>query len=201
MNRPDTIRTAILIIYSFLLGSIPFGSVIADMKGIDLRKVGSGNIGATNVLRAAGKGAAFLTLLGDMLKGVFAVALAKMLGVGPIFEGIAGIAAIAGHNFSLFLKFRGGKGVATSLGVILIYMPQAGILTVIAWLIVVVITRYSSLGAILSLGSLPLTGFLMGYPGEKLALAGVISALIIIRHLENIKRLIKGTERRIGEKA
>src|SRR3989304_1398915 len=138
-------KPVLLIIYSYLLGSIPFGMVLAKMKGVDLRKVGSGNIGATNVLRAMGKGPALMTLLGDLLKGTAAVAAAKMLGVGAFYEGLAGLAAIAGHNFPVFLRFRGGKGVATSLGVILIYMPQVGILTVALWLATALITRYSSL--------------------------------------------------------
>lgn len=194
-------KTALLIIYSFLLGSIPFGLLLSRMKGIDLTKVGSGNIGATNVLRTAGKVPALLTLLGDCLKGVAAVAVGHALGVGPLYEGILGVAAILGHDFSVFLRFKGGKGVATSLGVILIYMPQAGILTIIIWLAAAIATRYSSLGALISFGVLPINVLVFGYGNEKVIISAVISLLLIFRHSENIKRLLKGTEGRIGGKA
>lgn len=194
-------KPALLIIYSYLLGSIPFGIVLAKIKGVDLRKVGSGNIGATNVLRAMGKGPALITLLGDLLKGTAAVGAARMLGVGAGYEGLAGLAAIAGHNFPIFLRFRGGKGVATSLGVILIYMPQVGILTAGLWLATALITRLSSLGALVSFGFLPVGAYLYGGSKEKIAVSVAISAMLILRHTENIKRLIRGTERRIGERA
>ena len=125
-----------LIIVSFLTGSIPFGIIVARIKGVDLKKVGSGNIGATNVLRSMGKSPAALTLLGDILKGTLAVALGRHFGVGAWYEGLIGISAILGHNFSVFLNFRGGKGVATSLGVLLIYSPLAALCTIVIWLAV-----------------------------------------------------------------
>ncbi|MBI4824758.1 MAG: glycerol-3-phosphate 1-O-acyltransferase PlsY [Nitrospirae bacterium] len=193
-------KLTLLIIYSFILGSIPFGLIIARMKGIDPRKVGSGNIGATNILRSAGRMAGILTLLGDSLKGVAAVAIGRALGVGAFYEGILGISAIAGHNFSLFLGFRGGKGVATSLGAVLIYMPQAGMIAIAIWLLVALITRYSSLGALVTFAFLPLIAFMLGEGREKIVIAGIISLFIFIRHIGNIKRLLKGTERGFGEK-
>lgn len=193
-------KLALLIIYSFILGSIPFGLIIARMKGIDPRKVGSGNIGTTNILRSVGKMAGILTLFGDSLKGVAAVAIGRTLNVGSPYEGILGISAIAGHNFSLFLGFKGGKGVATSLGVVLIYMPQAGIIAITIWLATALITRYSSLGALIAFGQLPVTAFMLGEGKEKIAISGIISLFIFLRHINNIKRLIKGTERKIGEK-
>lgn len=189
-----------LIIAAFVTGSIPFGVLFARAKGVDLRKVGSGNIGATNALRNVGKTAAVLTLLGDMLKGTAAVALGRAFGVGPLYEGILGLAAILGHDFSIFLRFRGGKGVATSLGVIMIYMPGAGILTLSLWIATVLLTRYSSLGALVSFIVLPAGVALMGYPGEKLVLSVIISGLLVAKHSGNIKRLLNRTERRIGEK-
>lgn len=194
-------KAALLITFSYLLGSVPFGIVFTRAKGIDLRKVGSGNIGATNVLRAAGKGPAILTLLGDVLKGVAAVALARALGLGTFYEGLAGVAAVCGHDFSLFLGFRGGKGVATSIGAVLIYAPQAGILTVVLWLLTVVITRYSSLGAIVSFALLPVVMVLTGEAKQKIIFAGVLSALLLLKHAGNVKRLAEGTERRVGGKA
>lgn len=192
-------KLALLLIYSYLVGSIPFGLVLARMKGVDLRSVGSGNIGATNVLRSVGKQAAVLTLLGDLLKGTAAVATGRMLGAGPAEQGLLGLAAILGHDFSIFLKFRGGKGVATSLGVLLIYLPAAGILTVIMWLASAGISRYSSVGAIVAFGLLPVTALLTGANNMQTAVCIMISALLIVKHRDNIKRLIKGTEGKIGE--
>ena len=124
-----------LILFAFLLGSIPFGVVVAKVYGVNLKKVGSGNIGATNVLRAMGKGPALLTLVGDVLKGSLAVVAGRYFLHSASLEGIIGLSAIVGHNLSLFLRFRGGKGVATSIGVLLIYSPKAGVLTVILWLL------------------------------------------------------------------
>lgn len=192
---------ALVIAFSYLLGSVPFGMVFARAKGVDLRSVGSGNIGATNVLRAAGRGPAVLTLLGDALKGAAAVALARALGLGAFNEGLAALAAVAGHDFSVFLRFRGGKGVATSLGAVLIYAPQAGILTAVLWLITVVLTRYSSLGAIVSFALLPVVMLLTGQAKQKAAFAAALAALLVLKHSGNIKRLVEGTERRVGEKA
>jgi len=194
-------RPALLIIYAYLLGSIPFGLIIAKTKGIDLRQVGSGNIGATNVLRAVGKKAALFTLLCDILKGAVPVAVGRMLGVGPLWEGAIGLSAVAGHVFSLFLKFKGGKGVATALGVILIYVPKAGILTIAVWLVTAVITRYSSVGAVVCFSLLPPGVLVLGYSIRHAAASLAIALLVVFRHIENIKRIAKGAERRIGEKA
>jgi len=191
-----------LLIVSFIVGSIPFGIIIAKAKGVDLNKVGSGNIGATNVLRSIGKGPAVLTLLGDILKGTLAVAMGGYFGVGLWYQGLMGIFAILGHNFSVFLKFRGGKGVATSLGVLIIYAPTPALLTIALWLIVAIFTRYSSLGAIISFGLLPLNIYLFDFENrEKLLIAVCISVFIIMRHGDNIMRLLKGAERKIGQRA
>lgn len=194
-------KIALLIPFAFILGSIPFGIIIAKVMGIDLKKIGSGNIGATNVLRSLGKGPAALTLLGDILKGTAAVAIGRYLSVGPAYEGIIGLSAILGHNFSLFLGFKGGKGVATSIGVLLIYSPQVAIFTLIIWLMVVLMTRYSSLGAIVAFGLLPVNVFLVDYSEMKLIISALITLLILLRHIGNIERLIRGTERKIGERS
>ncbi len=192
----------LLIAAAFVLGSIPFGIITAKVKGIDLKKVGSGNIGATNVLRSLGKWPAILTLLGDVLKGTLAVAMGKYAGVDPIFEGLIGLSAITGHNFSLFLGFRGGKGVATSIGVLLLYTPYAALLTVLIWSAVVLITKYSSLGAIISFTLLPLSVLLLdSHDRIRVIMSLLIALFIVIRHQENIRRLIKGTERKIGQRA
>ncbi len=192
----------LLIAAAFVLGSIPFGIITAKVKGVDLKKVGSGNIGATNVLRSLGKWPAILTLLGDVLKGTLAVAMGKYAGVDPIFEGLIGLSAITGHNFSLFLGFRGGKGVATSIGVLLLYTPYAALLTVLIWSAVVLITKYSSLGAIISFTLLPLSVLLLdSHDRIRVIMSLLIALFIVIRHQDNIRRLIKGTERKIGQRA
>lgn len=193
------IKNILLLIIAFILGSIPFGIIIAKAKGVDLKKVGSGNIGATNVLRSLGKWPAALTLLGDILKGTVAVALGRYIEVGSAFEGLIGISAILGHNFSVFLGFKGGKGVATSLGVLIIYAPQVALITLIIWFIVAIVTKYSSLGALVSFGLLPLNIFLFD-DKQKLFIAIIITAIIFIRHSDNIKRLINGSERKIGQR-
>ncbi len=164
MNWPLTAGCWLL---AFLIGSIPTGLLIAKTKGIDLRKVGSGNIGATNVLRAVGKEAALFTLLGDIAKGVAPVAIGKFLGFGVFDAGILGISAILGHNFSLFLKFKGGKGVATSIGVLLAFSPHVALLTITLWLLTARWTRYSSLSALVAFGLLPLSIYMLDYSKEK----------------------------------
>lgn len=215
-------KSALLIALAFILGSIPCGVIIAKAKGVDLKKIGSGNIGATNVLRSLGKGAALLTLLGDVLKGTAAVAIARAFVSDPGFyasgfgtgilqsitsnpqaaiEGLAGLSAILGHNFSLFLRFRGGKGVATSLGVLVIYSPQVAILTLIIWLVIALITKYSSLGAIVSFGLLPVNVFLFDPVRIKALISALITLLILVKHVGNIERLIKGAERKIEERS
>jgi len=194
-------ETGILLAISFLVGSVPFGIIVAKAKGVDLKNVGSGNIGATNVLRSVGKWPAAVTLLGDIMKGTLAVALGRYAGADPLYEGLFGIAAILGHNFSIFLKFRGGKGVATSLGVLLMYTPLVACITITLWLIVSVITRYSSLGALVSFGLLPINIFFFDFAQkEKLFIGVVITLLLLIRHTDNMRRLIRGTERKIGQR-
>lgn len=189
-----------LMLCAFLMGSIPFGVVLAKVYGVNLKKVGSGNIGATNVLRAMGKAAAVLTLVGDVLKGSLAVVMGRFFLPSSPLEGIIGLSAIVGHNFSLFLRFKGGKGVATSIGVLLIYSPRVGVLTVILWLMVILVTRYSSLAAIVSFGVLPLGIYILDYSQEKLIISILIAFLLIFRHTDNIKRLLQGTELKIGKR-
>jgi glycerol-3-phosphate acyltransferase PlsY len=194
-------KNILLITLSFVLGSIPFGIIIAKARGVDLKKVGSGNIGATNVLRSLGKGPAVFTLLGDVFKGSLAVATGKYFGLGPVSLGLAGIAAILGHNFSLFLGFKGGKGVATSIGVLLVYTPAVAVFTVLIWLVVVFLTKYSSLGAIVAFALLPVNIIFFDFTDKtKLVIAIAISFLILGRHNDNVRRLIKGTEKKIGQR-
>jgi len=185
---------------SYVIGSIPFGLLFAKAKGVDLRKVGSGNIGATNVLRGVGKKAALFTLLGDGLKGVAGVLLAKYMGFDELGQGLMGTAAILGHDFSLFLLFKGGKGVATSLGMIFVYSPLSGVITGLLWLLGAALWRISSLSALIAFGFLPVTMLLAERDRTMALLALAITVLVWLKHAENIKRLLKGEERRIGEK-
>ncbi|MBI5848581.1 MAG: glycerol-3-phosphate 1-O-acyltransferase PlsY [Nitrospirae bacterium] len=193
-------KLAFLSLAAFLIGSIPVGQIIAGRRGIDLQKIGSGNIGATNVLRTTGKLPALFTLIGDFAKGMLVVLLARFFDVGILHQGAIGIIAVLGHNFSIFLKFKGGKGVATSLGVLSIYAPLAALVTAILWLLTLALTRYSSLGAVISFCSLPLSIALLDTQ-EKLPIAIIMSIILLVRHRDNIRRLIAGTESRVGGKA
>lgn len=191
----------LLIIFAFVLGSIPFGVLVAKIYGVDLKKVGSGNIGATNVLRTMGKWPAVFTLVGDTMKGAMAIMAGRLIVSDVTVEGTIGVAAILGHNYSVFLKFNGGKGVATSLGVLLVYSPVAALVTVAIWFIVIFLTRYSSLGAIISFAALPFTVYATDYSKGKIMVSLLISGLLIFRHVDNIKRLLKRKEPKIGERA
>jgi len=194
------VKNILLFGLSFILGSVPFGIIMGKVKGVDLKRVGSGNIGATNVLRSIGALPAVLTLLGDILKGTLAVSTGRYFGVGTLYEGLIGVSAILGHNFSLFLGFRGGKGVATSLGVLVLYTPKVAFITLIIWLVTVFFTKYSSMGAIVSFTLLPANIVLFDYDKTKLFITILIALFILIRHKDNIKRLIHGSEKKIGER-
>ena len=192
----------IVLAAGYVLGSIPFGVVIARAASdVDLRHVGSGNIGATNVLRVVGKGAAALTLLGDIGKGALAVGLARWTGASAALVAAVGLAAVLGHLFPVWAGFRGGKGVATTLGVILGTMPIVGGLLLVIWLAVAAITRYSSLAALVATATMPLFAWLMDGRPAMVALSGALLVLVVVRHRENIGRLLAGTEGKIGQKA
>lgn len=193
------IKLVFLIIFAFIIGSIPFGIIIARLRGVDLKKVGSGNIGATNVLRSLGKGPAIFTLLGDILKGSIVVAFARYMNMNIFSQGLIGLSSIIGHNFSIFLGFKGGKGVATSFGVLFIYSPLVGLLTAIIWLLVVIASRYSSLGALISFALLPFNMYFFDSK-EKIPISLLITLFVFFRHTDNIKRLIEGKERKIGQR-
>lgn len=193
-------KVYVLILFAFIMGSIPVGLIIAKIKGVDLRKVGSGNIGATNVLRAMGKGPAIITLLGDMFKGFIPVYLSTYLLDDTFIRGITGLFAILGHDFSLFLRFRGGKGVATSIGVLLAYSPIVAILTILLWIIVVFLSRYSSMGAIVSFLLLPLNTYILDHSYDKLTISTLMTLLLLFKHRDNIGRLLSGKEPKIGER-
>lgn len=191
----------LLIPTAYIIGSFPFGVLVAKARGIDLRKAGSGNIGATNVLRTTGKWPAVITLVGDFLKGAAAVMICRVIIGGELWEGITGITVILGHMYSIFLVFRGGKGVATGFGVLTVYSPVSAVIAVIIWFLTVIYSKYSSLAAITSFISLPVVFILSGVSRIKIFFALLVAFLIILKHRENIMRLIEGTETKIGHKA
>jgi acyl phosphate:glycerol-3-phosphate acyltransferase len=189
----------------YLLGSIPFGYLLTRAAGLgDVRNVGSGNIGATNVLRTGHKGLAALTLLLDALKGTAAVLIGHWIGahggVAILASLLAGLAAFLGHVFPVWLQFRGGKGVATYIGVLLGADWRAAIIFCGIWLLVAALTRYSSLSALVAALITPVGLFAMG-DGATALLAALLSALLIYKHRANIRRLASGEEPRIGAKA
>ena len=191
-----------LLFASYLTGAIPFGLFFGRaMAGVDVRTVGSGNIGATNVLRGAGKTAALLTLLADATKGLVPVLIAASIFSNDTVTAWCGIAAIVGHNFPVYLRFKGGKGVATSFGVVLAAAPAIGLICLVTWGIAAVIWRYSSLAALIAFAFYPLITFAFSSGSMPLSLLSLfVFGLMYFRHRDNIKRLLAGTEPKIGQK-
>lgn len=194
-------RTLSLLALSYLLGSIPFGLMISKWWArVDVRQFGSGNIGVTNVLRTTGFIPAFLTLLGDSGKGLLAVLLtAKLIGSSSLSL-LAGVFAVIGHNWPLFLGFKGGKGVATAAGAVLAFRPWALLILATIWLLVLLRYRYVSLSSIVVCAGLPVVLLFFKIEWQQFALALLLAALTVFRHRSNIERLRSGTEYRFGEK-
>jgi glycerol-3-phosphate acyltransferase PlsY len=181
------------IIGAYIIGSIPFGLVLARLTGKgDLRKVGSGNIGATNALRAGGKKLAGATLFLDMGKG-FVAAYVPYLFFGPDITFFTSIAVVLGHLFPVWLRFSGGKGVATTMGALLGLSWLTGLAALVTWIIVALVTRYSSLAALISVATAPLLGWFLGGP-QVAGIAIFLAVLVWTRHMGNIKRLLRGEE-------
>ena len=182
------------------MGAVPVGYLVGRAwGGGDIRRQGSGSIGATNVLRTLGRGPAILTLLLDVLKGYAAVTLAAALAPGEP-AAVAAVAAVAGNCWSPFLRFRGGKGVATGLGTLLRLTPLATLAALPVFVAVVATTRWVSLGSMLGAACVPLGALLLGSPPATVAAAVGIAALVIVRHRDNIGRLLAGNEHRLGER-
>ena len=186
-------------VLGYLLGSVPFGLVLTRAAGIDLRSIGSGNIGATNVLRTGRKGLALATLLLDSGKGAIAALLALALTGSAEAAIAAGFFAVLGHNFPVWLGFKGGKGVATTLGVLIATAWPVGLAVCATWLVVAAIFRYSSLAALVALAVAPAYAWTLATPLHA-AMAAALAVLAIVRHHENISRLMAGTEGKIGSK-
>jgi len=188
----------LLIPAAYLLGSVPFGIIFARIcGGTDPRAVGSGNIGATNVRRAAGKGAAALTLIMDILKGALPVFAAISLGLPYAYVATIGLAAFLGHLYPIFLGFRGGKGVATACGVLFVISPLATVLAIVVFVLVVAISRFVSLGSMLAALSMPIFLYTLFGASVYTMLGVLIAIFITIKHRGNIKRLLAGEENRI----
>lgn len=184
-----------MILANYLIGSLPIGLIIAKtFQGIDPREKGSGNIGATNVLRVAGKKAAIATLVFDLMKGLPLIIVARQAGFQGRATLLVGLAAILGHVFSVFLKFKGGKGVATSFGVILILAPQVALAGLLLWGGGVFFGKYSSVGALTAFGALPLLTFFFDLETDFVIFSVFVTLLIYFRHWENIRRLLQGKE-------
>ena len=204
----------IIALAAYLLGSIPTGYLAGRAKGIDIRQAGSGNIGATNAFRILGKTAGTIVLLVDAFKGWLAAAVVPGLVFGLFFSTsvsehgltveylkiVAGIVVILGHNYPCWLKFKGGKGIATSGGVLVALVPLAFLISLVIWILVCLITRYVSLASIIGALSLPVATWLTHYPMHLVAITAMMSALAIYKHKANIGRLMNGTESKVGRK-
>ena len=195
-------KIVLIITICYLLGSIPFGYIMGKLfKKVDIREFGSGNIGATNALRILGPPLASLVIIGDVGKGILSIYLVKYLNIdSSLILAIAGLAVICGHDWSLFLGFKCGKGIATTLGVVLALNPTISILALIIWGVVVITTRYVSLASIFALISIFIFTILLKQPYEYIIFSAIILILGIFKHKENIKRLKSKKERKIGEK-
>ncbi len=201
----------IIAVAAYLLGSIPTGFLVAKAKGIDIRSVGSGNIGATNAMRVLGKPTGIFVLLMDALKGFAAAAwlvalVLKFFTIAPEQVGplqiVAGIGAVLGHNYTCWLKFKGGKGIATSAGVYLALAPWAVLVALVIFILAVLLTRYVSVGSIAAAAALPVAVWVMTPHATLLGIVTTaLGVMAIYKHRTNIKRLMAGTENRLGKKA
>ncbi|MDD3631256.1 MAG: glycerol-3-phosphate 1-O-acyltransferase PlsY [Atribacterota bacterium] len=194
-----SVRIALILIISFFLGSIPFGYLVSKyLKKIDIREYGSGNIGTANTFRVLGVRYALLVLIGDCSKGLLAVYLAKIVATESItLQLLTGLFAIMGHNWSIFLKLKGGKGIATTFGVILSIYPNIAFISAIIWVVLVIAFRFAALGSIVSVLSMFILSFIFETPAEFKYFLTIINLLAIFRHRSNIIRLLQHRENRI----
>ena len=192
---------AAVVLAAYLIGSIPFALILARRWGADLRQVGSGNLGAANVMRASGVAAGMLVAALDMGKGAASVWLATRIGDGAELPAAAGLAAIVGHVYPVWLRFRGGKGVATACGAFSMLTPLAVPPALAIFAVVVWLTQYVSLGSVLASIALPPIAYALGSPAPAVIAAAAASVLIVFRHRSNVSRVWLGTERRVGARA
>ena len=192
---------AAVVIAAYLIGSIPFAWLVARRRGTDLRQVGSGNLGAANVMRSSGVSAGAMVAALDIAKGAASVWLAARVGDGAELPAAAGLAAIIGHIYPIWLRFRGGKGVATACGVFAVLTPLAMPVAIVIFTATVWMTKYISLGSVLATMALPPVAYALGSPSPAVLAATAAAILIVFRHRSNLMRLRMGTERRIGARA
>jgi len=186
------------VIFSYLLGSVPSGLIIGKLSGLDVRKAGSGNIGATNVARLLGKRGGLLTLVGDTAKGFIPVLIVQQMGFSHPVAALVGVAAFLGHVYPIFLKFKGGKGVATSFGVLLGLAPLATMILLVVFAAVAFTTRLVSLSSMVTAVAAPLVLWLFYYSPTYVIMTAFMAVMIVFRHYANIQRLLNGTEPRFG---
>jgi acyl phosphate:glycerol-3-phosphate acyltransferase len=191
----------LLVIFAYLLGSVPTGYILGYFSGIDVRRAGSGNVGATNVARVAGKKLGLLTLIGDTAKGFVPVCLARAMGVDDAVIALVALAAFLGHLFPIFLKFQGGKGVATALGGLTALAPAATGVALLIFIIVVGASRIVSLASMIAAAAAPMAAWLLAYPPSVVAVAVAMALIIVWRHHQNIKRLLSGVEPKFSFKS
>ncbi len=190
------------LVLAYLVGGVPVGLLVARAAGgVDIRGAGSGNIGATNVLRTLGPAAGVITLVGDIAKGYVAASLPGWLGGGPAWQAPGALLAVVGNCWSPFLRLTGGKGVATGLGAFLALAPWGVVPSAVVWVALAASFRYVSLASVLGCLGLPVGVALLGYPWPSAVSAAAVAAIITWRHRENIERLTRGTERRFGQRA
>jgi glycerol-3-phosphate acyltransferase PlsY len=193
------VNSLLAILLAYLLGSVSFGYLVGKrLRGVDVRRFGSGSSGATNIMRTLGTGPAIAVLLLDAGKGITAVYLAKLLDGNPWVVMLAGVAVVAGHNWPVLFGFRGGRGIATSMGVLLGLAPGVVLAAFLAGSLVILVTRYVSLGSII--GSILIPLLMLLFHREYLLFGTVLSAFAVWRHRSNIRRLLNGTESKLGEK-
>jgi acyl phosphate:glycerol-3-phosphate acyltransferase len=193
--------TVFLVLVSYLLGSISFGYIITKkIKGVDIRKLGSGNTGATNISRVVGTKYAVLVLILDALKGLAAILLSSYLSGEMWVILLCGLTVIAGHNWPVFFAFKGGRGAATTLGVFLGLAPIATVIVFAIFILVIMITRYVSLGTIVAAIAIPVSMFILKYDTGYIIFGLAVCFILIWKHIPNIKRLMKGKESKWGEK-
>ncbi len=198
---PATALVALAVLAAYLLGSVPFAVIVSRAFGLaDPRSYGSGNPGATNVLRSGNKKAALLTLLGDALKGAVAVLAARAAGLDDTAVGLVGLAVFFGHLYPVFLRFKGGKGVATGAGVLLALDWPIGLAVLVTWLVIAYAFRYSSLAAVIAAAAAPLYVGLSRPAGGELLIVGILAMALVGKHWPNIQRLLAGQETKIGAK-
>jgi glycerol-3-phosphate acyltransferase PlsY len=196
----DILISVVCMVIGYLLGTIPTGYLVARARGVDIQKRGSGNIGATNVLRSVGTLPALMVMVVDPLKGALAILFPMLIGVSAWGVALTGLATVLGNNFNVFLGLRGGKGVATSLGVFMVVSPLATLLATFLALLTIALGRYVSLGSIIGMTAAPLLLLAsVSFPMPYLYLGLTMALLAIVRHRENLVRLAAGTERRLGE--